>query len=605
MRGRAYRIARSLLAVLSACAGSATASHDAALDARTQNAGHQSLANKRDGGTQSAAAPRGNLRGRIAGLAATDSVNGVLSAGAESRAFSGNYFALDRVPSGPQVSVSARIPGYSLGQAVVSVESERTTLVLLGVVKLRAVSIADLSAEQRLSFGSDDARHTLALPPDGLAGVTGAVHGAATFLGGVLAANSAPGGMWVQDAGTRFRFRSLAMVELRALQPGAALVLSRTAQLTLHVASGAAPQLQVYRFDEALGVWQKYALADHDAATHMLNVSIEQFGVYAAGEPLTQLGCAALNITDPSGEPLSRAAIGFADEQGSEGTLVWSDDSGHACLAASAGAPLSYTVLAQAGQELRLGTGNLVGSSAAASCGAGCADAGTHVPGIAPVGCVRGRIAANGAAASVTLWTSAVAGAEANAGRLYPGGEFCLEVSDVTRLRFASTLDCGEPRTFSAGASGASCAGGECVDLGTIQCCADAESCADGVDDDCDQRVDEGCQCGSNDCSAARAARLGADYCCTDTALCGTRDRANKLDKSHCFDSQTKARPDAAECGNEVVDLGSGKQALSGCCRADQRCGLKISPFECVAREESKYFVVGTAAPPAAKSCTY
>jgi hypothetical protein len=208
--------------------------------------------------------------------------------------------------------------------------------------------------------------------------------------------------------------------------------------------------------------------------------------------------------------------------------------------------------------------------------------------------------------ASVALWAGNESGAEAKAGQVYPGDDFCVDVSTETQLRFASTLRCGETLVLPRGDDvAASCGQDGCLDLGTITCCADTETCGNSVDDDCDQQVDEGCRCGSNDCSGTRATRSGGDYCCTDDGLCGMRDRINKIDKNRCFDLQTKSRPDTAQCSDEVLDLGSGKQAVLGCCRADQRCGLKIPPLECAARADAKYFVTSDTLAVSDKSCAY
>jgi hypothetical protein len=610
MRNLAFTLSFGLLALGIACSGSELRSTDAAVDARVTHDATLGTS-KRDSGddTDAGAAlgPRGGVRGRVDGVDAADSRSGVVSVAGSSRALGSSYFTLDEVPAGAAVSVFVRVPGYSLGHAQVAIQEDRTTAVLLEVVKLTTQAVADPNAEQQLTFGPEEARHTLGLPKGALVPVYGtAPGGAATFAAAALNAKNAPGGMWVEDGGTRFRFRSLAMVELRAAQPGAALSLKLDANLTLHIANSSQAKLQVYRFDESTGVWLKHALADHDAATRSLSVSIARFGVYAVGEPLTQLGCVSLGVTDGAGKGVPGAALRYSDEAGTEGTQVWTDESGRACLPASTGAMLTYAALGQATQRLLSSAGQLTSSSAAASCGAECADGGLSIASPAPVRCVRGQIAANGVNASVALWTGGASGTETKAGQVYPGHDFCVDISTESQIRFASTLRCGEPRPLPRGDDvAASCGQDGCLDLGTINCCADSETCGNSIDDDCDQRVDEGCRCGSNDCAAARATRSGGDYCCTDEGLCGMRDRINKVDKNRCFDLQTKSRPDSTQCGDEVLDLGSGKQAVPGCCRADQHCGLKLQPLECAARADAKYFVASDAPALADKTCAY
>jgi hypothetical protein len=558
-------------------------------------------ADERDAG----AAPYGSVRGHIAGLSAQDARNGVVIAETRSQTLGSDYFFLDRVPSGADVSLVARIPGYSLGSARLRVDEGRTTALLLAVTALPAQPIGDPKAEQTFLFGPASARHGLRIPKGALVTSYGTQPDAAlSFSAAALNAESAPAGMWVEDAGQRYRFRSFAMVELRAAQPGAALALAQKATLSLSLAATDAAQLQVYRFDEGAGLWHPYARGDQDLASHTLSVAIDGFGIYAAGQALEQLGCVTLSVADSAGRAGANAAVRYADAQGSEGTQVWTDESGHACLPASSGSMLNFSTLALVGEQVESSSGKLQSGDAPQSCGTACADGGVSTLSPAAVRCVRGQIAPNGAETAVAFWAGSSDGQEQSAGQAMPGQAFCLDIGAETQLRFAGALRCGEPRALPVAQAAASCGQSACLELGTIQCCADVEYCGNALDDDCDQRIDEGCLCGGADCTGPRAAHGNADYCCTDAKLCGLRDRFNAVDKDHCFDIQTKAR-DSDECPDEVLDLGKGKQGVTGCCRADQRCGLELPPADCLPREDAHYFVLAGTPALAAKSCRY
>lgn len=562
---------------------------------------------KPDAATQ-VAMPTGTVRGRVDGLRTGDGPAGVVSAGGISRALgTTGYFMLEAVPAANEVGLFVRVPGYSLGQLQISVLDGRVRMALLEVVPFVNQVVPDPHAAQQLEFGNATQTHRVMLPADALAPVHGgALQGRPSLHAASLDARSAPGAMWVEDGSNRSRFRAFAMVELRASQPGAALTLLSAAQLRLRVADTAPSKLDVYRFDEDAGVWRTYAVADHDSSQHTVSVTVEQFGIYAAGQALAETGCVSFGLSDDQGQMLADAAIRFADTLAREGSELWTDGSGRACLPAAPDLPLRYTALAQSGTRVLGHNAELTTGSGPASCGASCADAGTRALVAQPVRCVRGEIASNGDNASITLWTSAAGSEEARAGQVYPGQHFCVDIGEESRLRFDSTLDCGEARELPSSAEAISCGQAGCAELGTIQCCADQETCGNVADDDCDQRVDEGCRCGSNDCSAERPATRGnADICCTETGLCGIRDRANKLDANHCFDAQTEARLDAKQCRDEVLDLGSGKQSVQGCCRADQRCGLRISPLSCVSREDAKYFTTASSPALSALACTY
>jgi hypothetical protein len=559
-------------------------------------------ADDRDAG----AAPHGSVRGRIDGLSAQDARNGVVIGAGRSQTLGSNYFFLDRVPSSADLSLVARIPGYSLGAARLRVDEGRTTPLLLAVTALESQPIGDPKAEQTLIFGPASARHSLRIPKGALVTSYGSQPDAAvSFSAAALSAESAPAGMWVDDAGKRYRFRSFAMVQLRAAQPGAALALTQRATLSLSLAATDSAQLQVYRFDEGAGLWHPYTRGDQDLATHTLSVAIDGFGIYAAGQALEQLGCVTLSVADGAGHAGANAAVRFADAQGSEGTQLWADASGRVCLPASSGSMLNFATFALLGDQVESSSGTLQSGAAPESCGDACADGGVSTLSPAALRCVRGQIAPNGAETPVAFWAGGAGGQEQSAGQAMPGQAFCLDIGAETQLRFAGALSCGEPRALPVAQAAASCGQSACLELGTIQCCADVEYCGNALDDDCDQRVDEGCLCGGADCTGPRAAHGNADFCCTDNKLCGLRDRENAIDKDHCFDIQTKARDDSEECPDEVLDLGKGKQGVAGCCRADQRCGLELPPADCLPREDAKYFVLAGTPALAAKSCRY
>jgi hypothetical protein len=559
-------------------------------------------ADDRDAGGQA----HGSVRGRIDGPSAQDARSGVVIAEMLSQRLGSNYFFLDHVPSGAERSLFARIPGYSLGQARLRVDEGRTTALLLAVTRMESQPISDPKAEHTFLFGPASARHGLHIPKAALVTSYGTQpDGLTSFSAAALGAESAPAGMWVDDGGKRYRFRSFAMVELRAAQPGAALALTQKATLRLSLAASDAAQLQIYRFDESAGLWRPYAQADQDLATHTLSVAIDGFGIYAAGQALDRLSCVALSVADGTSHAVANAAVRYADAQGSEGTQVWTDESGRACLPASSRSALSFSTLALVGEQVESSSGKLQSGDAPQSCGAECADGGVSMITPAAVRCVRGQIAPNGAETAVALWAGSAAGPEQSAGEAMPGQAFCVDIGAETQLRFGGALRCGEPRPLPAAQAAASCGQNSCLELGTIQCCADVEYCGNAVDDDCDQKVDEGCQCGSADCTAPRAAHGNADFCCTDNQRCGLRDRENALDKNHCFDIQTKARDDSNQCPDEVLDLGKGKQGVAGCCRADQRCGLQLPPADCLPREDAKYFVLAGTPALAAKSCRF
>jgi hypothetical protein len=360
-----------------------------------------------------------------------------------------------------------------------------------------------------------------------------------------------------------------------------------------------------YRFDELTGLWLSLPAASLNAGANQLELSIEQLGIYAAGEPLPELACAGVRLTDGDGKGLSGAALRFRDSAGQEGSIGWTDGDGRACLPASPDRELEFESFAQSAGQLLAGRGQLSVGPAAASCGPGCVDAGERATDPLPLHCVSGRLAASGSRAPVELWLSGDKRPESRAATLKPGEAFCLDLIGEDRLRLASNLRCAQPPPLTAAGDSRGCGLPGCLDLGTIQCCAEIESCGDGYDDDCDQRVDEGCQCGDADCAGARAAHSGGDFCCTDGGSCGLRDRDNPRDAAHCYDVQLGARNDAEQCGDEILDLGKGKQAVPGCCRPDQRCGLRIPPTDCVAREDSGLLLADGAPTLAAKSCRF
>jgi hypothetical protein len=266
-------------------------------------------------------------------------------------------------------------------------------------------------------------------------------------------------------------------------------------------------------------------------------------------------------------------------------------------------ATLNFSSLALVGEQVESSSGKLQSGEAPQSCGPDCADGGVSMASPAAVRCVRGQIAPNGASTPIAVWASRASGPEASAGQALPGQTFCVEIAAETQLRFAGSLRCGEPRALPVATAAASCGQSGCLDLGTIQCCADVEYCGNAVDDDCDERVDEGCTCGNADCTGPRASHGNADFCCTDAQLCGLRDRSNAVDKSHCFDIQTKFHA-SSMCPDEVLDLGQGKQGITGCCRADRRCGLTLAPADCLPREDARYFVIAGTPALAAMSCS-
>jgi hypothetical protein len=577
-----------------------TAARDAGKHAR--DAAAEGGADDRDGAEP--AMHYGSVRGRIDGVSAQDSRAGVVTAETTSQALASNYFFLDKVPSADELSLFARIPGYSLGHARLRVQEARTTSALLAVTKLQSQTLADPGLEQTFSFGPPSARHSVSLPKAALVTSYGtAPQGEISLSAAALDAGDAPAGMWVEANGKRYRFRAFAIAELHAAQPGAALVLEQKATLSLSLATTDARALQVYRFDETAGLWREYALADQALATHTLSVTIDAFGIYAAGQALDALGCVALSIVDSTGQPAANAAVRYADERSSEGTQVWTDASGRACLPASGMATLNFASLALVGEQVESSSGKLQSGDAPQSCGPDCADGGVSMASPAAVRCVRGQIAPNGADTPIAVWAGQASGPEASAGQALPGQAFCVEIGAETQLRFAGGLRCGEPRAVPIATAASSCGQSGCLDLGTIQCCADVEYCGNAVDDDCDQRVDEGCTCGNADCTGPRAAHGNADFCCTDTQLCGLRDRSNAVDTSHCFDIQTKFHA-SSMCPDEVLDLGQGKQGVKGCCRADRRCGLELPPADCLPREDAKYFVIAGTPALAATSCS-
>jgi hypothetical protein len=548
---------------------------------------------------------RGSVRGRVLGLDPADLARTSLIAGAVSTTpIAGGYFFLDGVPVGDSVSLLVRAQGYSTGHARLTVSKDRITSVIVEVKRLATEMITDPLAARTLTFGEATNKPTLELPANALeTPYATPPMGPVRFDAATLDARTTPQ-LSALQGGKLILLRSQLSVEARITQPNAALRLKAKAKLALYVAPGSADLPQLYRFDEAMGSFVRQTGDAYDATTGAVRAEIDQLGTYVVATTRSAPGCVSGKLTDPTGLPVAGAAVRWVDASYSEGGQVRTDAAGAFCLPVPLAAASEFAALGvtEAGGLVEYSNGQGAPATQAAACGgASCVDLGALQTQTAVLGCVRGQIAPLVYPSLIFVKAQRPSDPTPVVTKIHAGDDFCLNVTNQTELNVENVnLSCGKPRTVTAPTRAAACGGDACQDLGTIQCCKSAETCNDGIDDDCDGMIDETCSCGGHDCKPFYDKRSWyPEHCCTATNTCGFHYTAG-TDRQYCFDLEATYRLPDSQCASQTVTINETATSPVGCCRADGRCGVELS-LVCVPVEELEK-ITGTPVP--AHACT-
>lgn len=542
--------------------------------------------------------PKGAVRGKLDGVSGAALSSAVVTAGGVvgSIRASGHFF-VDGVPVGADVSVFVRVKGYTTAHARVPVREREVTPLPLFAMKLASEDIADATVAHESTFGGDSVKHKLRWPAGALQSVYGtAASGAVKLSTALFGAKLAPANLTADDAGAKVPLRAFAIVELVIEQPRALLTFTKKATLELQLELGATSTTQaLYRFDEWSGVFEKQPGATFDASTLVLTAEIDRAGIYAAGSTGMELGCAAGRLVEAAGTGLPGAAIRFYNPSEEEGGLAWSSADGRYCLPITPAQPIVWSALGlRDGGLVAIDLATSDSSSFAAMCsGMACFNAGQQTAVARPLGCARGRLTKLGVTQAVSVSATKMVDAEVSNGPVVSattGEPFCIDVTDETSLKVTGPrLNCGAARTLATPKAAASCAENNCVDIGEIGCCSENDTCGDGVDDDCDSKIDEGCVCGSTDCTSAHTKSvLLTNHCCVSGGFCGFRyPTVGPVD--HCF-AFSAASSYSSNCPSATGITVAGKSMnLNSCCVTDiDQCGLNLDG-NCLPRSEFQY----------------
>ena len=558
-----------------------------------------------DAGPAAPPIDRGSLRGRVLGLDPADVARASLIAGPVSvTPIAGGYFFLDGVPVGDSVSLFVRAQGYSTGHARVAVSKDRITSVIVEVKRLATEMITDPLAARTLTFGEATTKPTLELLANALeTPYATPPMGQVRFDAATLDARTTPQ-LTALQGGKPILLRSQLSVEARISQPNAALRLKAKAKLALYVAPGSAEPPQLYHFDEAMGSFVRQTGDVYDATTGAVRAEIDQLGTYVVATARVTPGCVSGRLFDPTALPVARAAVRWVDTSYSEAGQVWTDAAGAFCLPVSLAAASEFSALGvtEAGALVEYSNGKAGPAMQAAACGGtSCLDLGALQTQTTLLGCVRGRISQLGYPSPIFVKAKSSSDAPVAETSVHAGDDFCLNVTNQTELVVENAnLSCGKPQTLTAATRAAACGDEACQDLGTIQCCKTAETCNDGIDDDCDGMVDETCSCGGHDCKPFYDKRSWyPEHCCTTANTCGFHYTGG-TDRQYCFDLEAGYTVPDLECASQTVTINDTATSPVGCCRSEGRCGVELS-LVCVPVEELEK-ITGTPVP--AHACT-
>ena len=472
--------------------------------------------------------------------------------------------------------------GHTLSHARIPIHAGEASYVVLVVAPRDVLRLDDLAAggvvETEEASATFDAA-SFELPWSGSAKGPGVI--GMTVLTMADEAAAVPGGMQALVAGQRVLVTGVLSFELSVAQGSTELALIEDATVELQWANYAstvdAAAQTLYFFDAKAGAFVPRGSLEHsELEPNRMLAKIDRTGHWLIGSSAGPLRCARAVAQSSTAGPLARAGILFTRSFGFGAARVEADDVGSGCAVLAEDTSYRAQALGQLTDGTFVSAAGPITPGTAAACDESCEPNVLEGEPIA-IGCVRATISVPWLNGDPVNSVESDAFGERNR-RLPTTGAFCIDGRVGAQLTLDSAEMCtgGGVITVSApNVPGSSCATeSDCVDVGTISCCLSAESCFNGVDDDCDLAVDEGCLCGAADCTASAA----LDRCCATADTCGQRSTVT----GECVAYEGFAIPIGCPTAN-VPGLAGDTEIVQGCCRTVGECGLMWGSVGCVA----------------------
>lgn len=473
------------------------------------------------------------------------------------------------------------VGGYALTHAQIAIREGETSSVVLTVVPIVArASIEDEARPGTIMLEGADSQTIASISfadapfvlPWGGAPTGGSSLGFA-LLDAPAQASAVPGNMRAQVGGALLGIAGVMSFELRVLHGATPVVLRNAAQVRLAWPAWASeldPAAQtLYRFDPKAGAFvQAGSLQIDEAEPGFVTATIDELGHWLIGTSVDTGHCARLHAQQ-GGVALAYGSAQLTSATSLSAARVELDAQGEGCTALPVAGAARVTALGRVGTAMSRASGDAMASTEPTACASECTPTSLEAQPI-DVACVRGTVETTLPFVSASIVDPLVEWSETIA----TGREFCLEVPAGAQLSIAAGgIQCGAPSMVVA-SQGAACAADGCLDLGTIPCCGPIEGCAPpGTDDDCDGVVDEGCTCGSQECTTTVAGCCAADVCGEHSAI-----------TDECIALSGELFLPSTSCPSAQVPVGNGDTtSVSGCCLMSGVCGLMWeSRFVCI-----------------------